>query len=114
MNKLDKRSKFLQNQFSNQGYTFTETLADGITGEPVIIPSTSSDKNTTIVVVAGAGSGKVQFTIDPDEAVTAGTALWIDWDKGAVTGTETDVAIGPITALRGVSVSGEISWKVCV
>ena len=98
----------------DKGYTFRETLADGVTGETLVVRPMTNQKNITIRMIAGANSGKVQYTLSPDDLLLAGTAVWSDWEKGAVSGTEVDVAVGPITGLRGVSVSGEIDWEVCI
>lgn len=98
----------------DKGYTFREALADGVTGEAVVIRPMTNQKNITIKIMCGANSGKVQYTLSPDAMVVAGTADWSDWEKGTVSGTEIDVAIGPITGLRGVSVSGAIDWEACV
>jgi len=95
------------------GYEYSETIADGATGDSLIVtPISAKNNRITCCVIAGAGSGKIQTTISSDAKITAGTATWIDWYKGNVSGTDCDVIIGPVSGIRGVSVSGEIKIEV--
>lgn len=89
---------------------FQETIADGLNGNPISL----EDKVATITIVAGAGTGKAQTTTSGEEAIKAGNANWIDWSKGDVTGSSSDVLTGPVSAVRGVSVSGEITIEIVV
>jgi len=94
------------------GYTYEETIAGGQTGDVVIIRPDNSKGSITCTIIAGSNEGKFQFTTSPDASVKAGTCVWIDWPKGAVSGTNYDVIAGPVTAVRGVSVSGEINIEI--
>lgn len=95
------------------GYAYSETIASGVNGNTIIIPpKENKEDNITCRIIAGAGTGKFQFTTSKDSAVLAGTETWTDWPKGAVTGTDYDIVNGPITGLRGVSTSGEIVIEV--
>lgn len=93
------------------GYHHTEQLLDTVTGNPVIIPPLNGMPVTCSVIITGV-SGKIQFTISTDAKVAAGTAVWSDWAAGTVTANTWDTLIGPVTAIRGVSVSGTIDIEV--
>lgn len=94
------------------GFEYTETIADGANGDSVLLPGIADAERVTCTIIAGANTGKFQFTTSSDAAVLAGTCTWIDWPKGTVTGTEYDLLLGPVTAVRGVSVSGEINIEI--
>ena len=89
---------------------FQEIIADTANGNPISL----EDKVATVTIVAGAGTGKAQTTTSGEDAILAGTANWVDWGKGDVTGTNSDVLTGPVSAVRGVSVSGEITIEIVV
>jgi len=112
LKQLNKRNGHLKPKTTDKGFYYREVIASGQTGHSVIIPPLTNQRNVTMQVVAGAGNGKFQFTLDSDLEVEEGSADWFDWDKGSVTGTEQDVAISAITGLRGVSVSGEITIRI--
>ena len=96
-----------------KGYYYTETIADSATGANVKIPPMGLDgSRITCTIIAGSNTGKFQFTTSSDAAVQADTATWIDWAKGAVTGTDYDVLTSQVTGLRGVSTSGEIKIEI--
>lgn len=92
------------------GFEYTETIADGANGNTIIIPPGACD--LTCRIIAGANTGKFQFTTSLDATVLNGTCTWSDWPKGAVTGTDYDVLEGPVTGIRGVSSSGEITIEI--
>jgi hypothetical protein len=94
------------------GFEYTETIADGADGDTVLLPGISDTKRVTCTIIAGANTGKFQFTTSSDAAVLAGTCTWIDWPKEDITGTDYDLLLGPVTAVRGVSVSGEINIEI--
>lgn len=97
----------------NPGWTYKETLADGTTSDPVIIPPLQNDSgNVTCTIIANANTGKMQSTTSPDANIAADTATWVDWPNGDTNGTYTDALITPVTAVRGISVSGEITFEV--
>ena len=103
-------AKNLHVRNGKDGYEYTEVIGDGNNGETILIPP--GKDNITCTIIAGANSGKFQFTTSSDSAVLAGTATWIDWSKGEVTGTAYDALNWPITALRGVSTSGAITIEI--
>ena len=103
-------AKNLHVRNGKDGYEYTEVIGDGNNGETILIPP--GKDNITCTIIAGANSGKFQFTTSSDSAVLAGTATWVDWYKGEVTGTDYDVLNGPVTALSGVSTSGAITIEV--
>ncbi len=95
------------------GYFYTETIATGATGDDVrVYPMGMDGTRITCLIIAGAGSGKFQFTTSSDADVAAQTATWSDWPKGAVTGTDWDALTSQVTGLRGVSTSGEIVIEI--
>jgi hypothetical protein len=109
---LTQRTGYTYSQAGgHMGSTFKEAIADGENGTPVAINSRYST-GPTCTILAGANSGKVQFTTSPDSEVAAGTAVWQDWPKGNVTGTDSDAIVGQVTAVRGVSVSGAVTIEV--
>lgn len=94
------------------GFSVKETIADGENGDSYIIPTGEINSRITCTLIAGANTGKFQITTSPDADIVDESAVWQDWVKGNTTGTAHDVLIGPITGLRGVSVSGEIIIEI--
>lgn len=92
------------------GYEYSETIADGETGESVLIPP-ELNKNLTCTIVASTNIGKIQFTTSTNALVLSDNANWQDWPLGEITGTVYDTLESPVTALRGVSISGEIKLE---
>ena len=96
------------------GWHHEETIAHGDTGNDIEVFPIPDDNRITCTLIAGANTGKFQVTTSTDAKVAAGTATWQDWAKGVTTGTVSDVLIGPVTAIRGVSASGEIKIEVVI
>ena len=97
------------------GYEYAETIADGVNGDTIrVFPMGPGNARVTCRIIAGAGTGKFQFTTSPDANVIADTAVWSDWAKGDITGTDWDVLLSQVTGLRGVSVSGEVKIEVVI
>lgn len=98
-----------------KGFDYSETIADGENGESVVIhPVQNVSGRVTCTIVSSGNTGKVQTTTSTIANVKAGTATWSDWANGNVTATTSDTLIGPVTAVRGVSVSGEITFECVV
>lgn len=98
-----------------KGYVYTETVEDGTNGEAVITtPLANASGRVTCTIVSTGNTGKVQTTTSSVATVEAGTATWLDWAQGDVTTTTTDVLTGPVTAVRGVSVTGEIGFELVI
>lgn len=93
-------------------YHYKEEIASGATGATLAIPVLEPGRTVTLRMIAGSSTGKFQTTTSSDEEVAADTADWDDWDPGDKTGTVTDVVIGTVTGIRGVSVSGKIKVEV--
>jgi len=92
-----------------------EVIADGATGDYVLIPPLGSEgTKATCTVIAGAGTGKFQHSTSTVASVEADTAVWIDWDAGDTTLSVSDTLMAPVTALRGVSVSGEVTIDILI
>lgn len=97
------------------GYEYHEIVSDGATGLSVIIPPLGSEwKKATCTLTASANTGKFQYTTSSDAEVLTDAATWIDWPNGDTTGDYSAAVISPITALRGVSVSGDIVIDIVV
>ena len=54
------------------------------------------------------------MTTSTVSSVEADTATWQDWPEGNVTSTFSDALTGPVTAVRGVSVSGAVTFEAVV
>ena len=94
-----------------RGQYFQGTVATGQTGAPVYTNDAVGPVSVGLVPAGGA-SGKVQYTLSPAAAVAGATATWRDWPSGVVTETTDDVLTGPVTAVRAVSVSGNVTLEV--
>lgn len=77
---------------------------------PVILDGLAGLKSIQLAPVV-AGSGKVQATISPLSAVNGGTADWVDWPAGTVSGVTQDTVEG-ITAIRVYHASG--TTRLCL
>lgn len=102
--------------YSCNGLEYTETIASGATGTILYFPASVRQqiKAISIILIAGANTGKFQATLSPLAAIEASTPTWFDLDIGATTGTVADAILDPITGLRGVSTSGEIKIEVVI
>lgn len=90
----------------------SQTLTSGTIGSSLLVPDESGIiENITISLVISSGSGKVQTTASSRAAVKAGTANWVDWDRGVVSATTTDVFFD-VTAIRAVRSAGTIILEV--
>jgi hypothetical protein len=90
-------------------YEHKETIASG-NGEDIYI----GGKPVTCTVITSGNTGKFQFSTSPKSDLEADTATWQDWAKGNVTATTSDALTSPVTAVRGVSVTGEIKIEVVI
>ncbi len=98
-----------------QGWTYEEYILSGENGEAVKIPPPGpGGLSLSAQVICASGTGKVQTTLDTAAKIDAETALWDDWEGGDVTGTVTDSLISSVTGIRGVSVSGAITFKLAI
>lgn len=96
-------------------YEYHADILDGVTGPAVILPILGGNRTKfSCSIFLSAGSGKVQYTLSPFADVSDGSANWIDWDMGDVTEPTSDALISPVTALRGVSISGTITIDILV
>ena len=99
-----------------KGFFYTETIATTENGETVQIPPMGYNGTAiTVTLVAGGSTGKVQVSTSSDAIIAAGSAIiWQDWPKGVQTGTISDVLVGPVTGIRGVSSSGEVTIEIII
>lgn len=98
-----------------KGYTHEETIPAGEEGEAVVVkPIANASGNVGVMMVPGSNTGKVQYTFSSMEKIEAGTANWVDWSDGEVTANAGTAFVAPVTAVRGVSVSGEVALEVAV
>ncbi len=100
--------------YAKDGYHYTEIVGTGATGDTVIISPKDKEQSITCTLIAGSNTGKFQVTTSSDVAVNAGTATWQDWALGTKTGTVSDAITSPVTAIRGVSISGAITIEIVI
>lgn len=99
-----------ENRFGN--YEYFETIADGATGNTVFIPGLHAGKTISVTIIAGSNSGYYEYSTSLDSEVEDGTSTWTTGDMGTITGTETEVLIANVSAIRCVSVSGQIALEI--
>lgn len=91
--------------------SYKAVIASGQTSLAVKIP-TGVQQVTVMLIPAGGASGKSQFTTSTYADIAAGTATWVDMPKGVVSATSYEGINFPVTAVRGVSVSGNVTLEV--
>ncbi len=98
--------------------SYSETITSGQNGDTILInPVWNQSGYVTVRIKAGAGTGKVQITLVDKDKLEDGLDVasdWDDWPKGDVTGTDGDVLLAPVTAIRGVSVSGTVEFELSI
>jgi len=94
------------------GYTYTVDIANGESDTVKLFSAGRGMSIGVAILVCGVNTGRIDFTIDSHEMIDDGTAVWVVWDKGVVTGTQIDTFRIKMTALKGVSVSGAITFKL--
>lgn len=82
------------------------------TGNTTDIVRVSRWPTTIHLQVEGGGSGYCDYTTSLPSMIEAGTAVWKKWFQDTVTESTVAYAPGPITGVRGVSVSGAIVLEV--
>lgn len=113
MGKLVKnRANDLYGDGLTGGYTYSVDIANGESDIVKLFPAGRGESIGAAMLVCGAGTGRIDFTLDSFDDIDAGTAVWVEWDKGVVTGTAVDSFRVKMTALRAVSVSGAITFKI--
>jgi hypothetical protein len=95
-------------------YLYSADILDGESDVVKIPPSGRVQSIGVAMLVCGDGVGRIDFTIDTHEMIDAGTAVWEPWDKGIVSGTQVDTFRIKMTGLRGVSISGTITFKLSI
>lgn len=97
------------------GFEHTEVVADSLTSEELHIPPLGVYGGVvTVTLVAGASTGKIQFTTSTDDVIAADSAVWQDWALGVQTGTVSDTIVAPVNSIRCVSVSGDVTYEVII
>lgn len=115
MGDLIARQKNIVNGQNIQGWRYSETIADGVTSSPVKIkPNINGLYAISVALIAGSGTGKIQYTLDSEAAIDGSTATWFDWNKGDVTGDNIDAFISPVSGIRCVSSSGAMTFKILI
>ena len=86
---------------------FRLTTTDRSLREAVAVDAPSSDVivdpgvRPTVRLIGFASPGRaVQYTTSPEAMILAGTAIWIDWIAGSVSGIAEGRAMGAITGIR--------------
>lgn len=98
---------------------FRLTTTDRSLREAVAVDAPSSDVivdpgvRPTVRLFGFAGDGRsVQYTTSPEAMILAGTAVWADWDVGAIVGTAEGRAKGGITGVRLSPFGGAGTWEI--
>ena len=98
---------------------FRLTTTDRSLREAVAVNAPSSDVivdpgvRPTVRLLGFAGAGRaVQYTTSPEANINAGTAIWIDWIAGTVTGIAEGRAKGGITGIRLTPGGAAGTWEV--
>lgn len=89
--------------------TFRGSVTTSDISDPIMMIYSASK---TTVSVYPTDQCKVQHTISTPDEIDAGTAEWIDWDKGRVRVNSSDTIIGTVTAIRAVAISGSVKMEV--
>src|SRR6056297_3278798 len=84
----------------NNAWEYKEELSSSGNGDSIIVPV--NIQNISVSLKAASAEGKVQYTMSTISEIEAGSALWHDWDSGAVT-SNTDEFIKPVSAIRQVN-----------
>jgi hypothetical protein len=98
-----------------RGKTYTEVIANTDNGESIFVhPVFNKSGHVTCTIICSNSSGKFQTSTSSQIDIEAGVATWQDWAEGTVAVNTTDVLTGPVTGIRGVSVSGEITIEIVI
>ena len=115
MGELDKnRLHDLYGDGNTGGYTYTTDIENGESDIVKLHPAGRGMSVGVAVLICGAGTGRIDVTFDSHTMIDLGTAIWIPWDKGEITGTESDTFLLKPTAIKAVSVSGAITFKLAI
>lgn len=85
-----------------------QTIPNGETGDIVWI----QERSASVALNPKTGSAKLQYTLSRPSVVEANAALWFDWGYGTVSAPASDVIAYPVTAVRAISISGEVGLEV--
>lgn len=98
---------------------FRLTTTDRSLREAVAVDAPSSDVivdpgvRPTVRLLGFAGAGRsVQYSTSPEALILAGTAVWIDWIAGVVSGVAEGRAKGAITGIRLTPGGPAGTWEV--
>jgi len=101
----------LDDEIPEKAWEYTEEIAAGQNGKWLEFPNGCRGAMVEIEI-AGSGEGYVEATGQLlNERVRAGSATGKPWDQGTVSGTTQDYVV-PVTAIRGVNISGTIRLNV--
>lgn len=89
---------------------FSEAVATGAASSEVLIPYGA---RPTVRLIGFGGAGRaVQYTTSPEAEIRDGTAIWIDWIAGTVTGIAEGRAKGGITGIRLTPGGAAGTWEI--
>lgn len=97
-----------------ENYILSKTIANGESETIILFPNKKVVNGVTCTLIAGINTGKFQYTTSTIAEINAGTATYQDWALGENSGTVSDAIISPVTALKAVSVTGEIKIEVVI
>lgn len=77
-----------------------------------ILMRSSMTRISVGIYPASTVQSRVQYTLSTPAEIVAVTAVWLDWPIGQSNKSQSDVLIGPVTAVRGVT-AGTATLEVC-
>jgi hypothetical protein len=99
----------LNDEVKEKAWRFSETLSVPGNGQWIEFPNGVRGAAVELSIITGQGS--VESTVESLTNVRNDSASGVVWDQGVVSGTTQDYVI-PVTAVRAVNVSGEITINV--
>lgn len=94
------------------GYSYSAEVLDGEEDVVKFAPPGRYQSLGVAMLVCGSGVGRIDYTLDTHASIDSGDAVWVPWDKGVVSGTQVDTFRIKMTALKAVSISGPLTFKL--
>jgi hypothetical protein len=89
-------------------FIHSETVPNGATSDPLIIPNTV--KTIILALIITAGTGRIEASLSSIASIKAGSANWFAWDAGDVSITTDDIS-ERANALRVVNTTGSVIFE---
>lgn len=91
-------------------FVHKEVLGAGAVSDPVLIGGRY--RSVTVGVTSVGTQARIEYTLDTLAAVEADAAQWVPWASGDVSSNTADNLEGPVTAVRGVAITGVATWHI--